>query len=86
MGEAVRHLPSPYCTMYCLTIQALEMEHRDLHTSNVLVKEAEEEYFLFVLDGEQFLVPSHGVKATIVDYTLSRVKQGVCVCVCIVPP
>ena len=59
------------------------MEHRDLHMSNVLVKKTDQEYLMFRLDEREFKVQSRGVKATIVDYNLSRMKQGVCVCVCV---
>jgi serine/threonine-protein kinase haspin len=58
---------------------ALELEHRDLHMSNVLVRKTNETSFLFLLKGKTFCVQSHGVKATIVDYTLSRMRQGECV-------
>lgn len=54
------------------------MEHRDLHMSNVLVKKTSQQTFLFRVGGNDFTVPSQGVKATIVDYTLSRMKQGTC--------
>lgn len=52
------------------------MEHRDLHMSNVLVKETREKSFTFQLNERAVTILSHGVKATIVDYTLSRMKQG----------
>ena len=64
-------------------LQALEFEHRDLHMSNVLVTRTTEESFLFRLKGEDFIIQSHGVKATILDYTLSRMKQGECSLVCV---
>ena len=59
-----------------LLLQALEMEHRDLHWSNVLVRRTADQHLLFRLEGKEHLIPSHGVKATVVDYTLSRMKQG----------
>ncbi|CAI8047888.1 Serine/threonine-protein kinase haspin [Geodia barretti] len=58
---------------------ALEMEHRDLHLSNILVRKTKQKSFTFRLDNQGFSLPSHGVKATVVDYTLSRVKQDECV-------
>lgn len=57
-------------------LQALEMEHRDLHWSNVLVRRTADQHLLFRLEGKEYLIPSHGVRATVVDYTLSRMKQG----------
>ena len=61
-----------------LLLQALEMEHRDLHLSNILVRQTKQTLFTFRLNNtEEMSVTSHGVKATVVDYTLSRVKQGI---------
>ena len=59
-----------------IVLQALEMEHRDLHLSNILVKPTSQDSFLFRVNGRDISIPSHGIKATIVDYTLSRMKQG----------
>ncbi len=59
--------------------QALEFEHRDMHRGNVLVRRTHEKYHYFRLNNKEYYIESHGVQATIVDYTLSRVKQGVCV-------
>ena len=85
MGEAVRERERErererVCQLlYPLShfLQALELEHRDLHRANVLVSTTEQKQFYYRLEGREFIVPSHGVKATIVDYTLSRIKQGI---------
>ena len=61
--------------MYC-RIQALQFEHRDMHRGNILVRRTHQEYIYFRLDGVEYSIKSYGVMATIVDYTLSRVKQG----------
>ena len=58
------------------SLQALEFEHRDLHRGNVLVRRTSEETVYLRLGGEDYLIPTRGVRATIVDYTLSRIKQG----------
>ncbi|XP_064383267.1 serine/threonine-protein kinase haspin-like [Halichondria panicea] len=54
---------------------ALEFEHRDMHRGNVLVRRTHEKYHYFRLNNKEYYIESHGVQATIVDYTLSRVKQ-----------
>lgn len=54
---------------------ALQFEHRDMHRGNVLVRRTHQEYIYFRLDGVEYSIKSYGVMATIVDYTLSRVKQ-----------
>ena len=51
-----------------------------MHRGNVLVRRTHQEYIYFRLDGVEYSIKSYGVMATIVDYTLSRVKQGVRVC------
>lgn len=55
--------------------KAFQFEHRDLHWGNILVKETDETEIEFNFEGKVIKVPTHGVKATIIDYTLSR---GIC--------
>ena len=50
-----------------------------MHRGNVLVRRTHQEFIYFRLDGVEYSIKSHGVMATIVDYTLSRVKQGLLV-------
>ena len=65
------------CThIFLFKLQALQFEHRDMHRGNVLVRRTHEEYIYFRLDGVDYRIKSYGAMATIVDYTLSRVKQG----------
>lgn len=52
----------------------LHFEHRDLHWGNVLVTPTTESNTVFVLDGEEIIIKNKGVKATIIDFTLSRVE------------
>ncbi|XP_070385141.1 uncharacterized protein [Dermacentor albipictus] len=54
----------------------LEFEHRDLHCDNVLVKPTEEQFAEFVLHGRKVRVRTAGVKASVIDYTLSRTRIG----------
>lgn len=56
--------------------QALEFEHRDLHISNILVRLTGAESILFVCDETSYEVPTSGVHATIIDWTLSRMSLG----------
>jgi len=52
----------------------LEFEHRDLHWGNVLVSSVDWDTKLtFVLNGNVIEIPSHGTKACIIDFTLSRI-------------
>lgn len=51
----------------------LEFEHRDLHMSNILVQEsAEDEKVPFTLDDICYDIKNMGVRATIIDFTISR--------------
>lgn len=50
----------------------LQFEHRDLHWGNVLISKTTKKFAEYRIDGKVIQVPTHGVKATIIDYTLSR--------------
>lgn len=54
---------------------ALEFEHRDLHWGNVLICRTADEFVESTLQGEKKLVPSHGVRVSLIDFTLSRLKK-----------
>ena len=58
-------------------LQAFQFEHRDMHRGNILVKRTNQEHIYFRLDGVEYSIKSYGVMATVVDYTFSRIKQGV---------
>lgn len=58
---------------------ALEFEHRDLHWGNVLICRTEDEFMEGCLLGETKMVPTEGVRVSIIDFTLSRLKKGMCV-------
>lgn len=56
-----------------------QFEHRDLHWGNVLLIPTDDKEIIFKLNGKEIKIPTHGVKATIIDYTLSRmVFEGCC--------
>lgn len=55
-----------------------EFEHRDLHWGNILVLPTTERFSTFLLNGKPIKIPSHGVKVTIIDYTLSRILYKDC--------
>ncbi|XP_044740651.1 serine/threonine-protein kinase haspin homolog [Chrysoperla carnea] len=58
----------------------LEFEHRDLHWGNLLIQPTKSKTILFKLNGEEIEVNACGVKATIIDFTLSRVTyNNVCI-------
>ena len=57
-------------------VQSLSFEHRDMHIQNILVKRIKEEDVVFIVDSKRYVLPSEGVKVTIIDYTLSRIQQG----------
>lgn len=49
-----------------------EFEHRDLHWGNILIARTNEKLLRYHVDGKVYDIPSCGVKATIIDFTLSR--------------
>ena len=53
---------------------ALEFEHRDLHWGNVLLREEEAESLPGLLHGRQYRLPTAGLRATLIDFTLSRLR------------
>lgn len=55
-----------------------EFEHRDLHWGNVLVTPTTVKTLTFYLNGKPIEIQTHGIKATIIDYTLSRIVYKKC--------
>jgi serine/threonine-protein kinase haspin len=49
-----------------------DFEHRDLHWGNILVARTDDKFVEYRVDGKVIKLPTCGVKATIIDYTLSR--------------
>ncbi|KAI6227922.1 Non-specific serine/threonine protein kinase [Aphelenchoides besseyi] len=65
-------------TMYALHVaeRVYEFEHRDLHVGNVLIKTVpSQQTSTHFVDGKKIVLRSHGVKVTIIDFTLSRSKS-----------
>uniref|UniRef100_A0A034WWX7 non-specific serine/threonine protein kinase n=1 Tax=Bactrocera dorsalis TaxID=27457 RepID=A0A034WWX7_BACDO len=58
--------------------QAFQFEHRDLHWGNILLLSTNVKELKFTLDKHTYSVPTKGVKATIIDYTLSRMSFDNC--------
>ena len=55
---------------------ALEFEHRDLHWGNVLISRTEDEFIEGIILGETKIVPTCGVRVSLIDFTLSRLTKG----------
>ncbi|KAI6194201.1 WW domain-containing oxidoreductase [Aphelenchoides besseyi] len=65
-------------TIYALHVaeRVYEFEHRDLHVGNVLIKTVpSQQTSTHFVDGKKIVLRSHGVKVTIIDFTLSRSKS-----------
>jgi hypothetical protein len=56
--------------------QHISFEHRDLHWGNVLVAPTDAEYIEYAVHGTEYRVPTNGVRASIIDFTLSRLETG----------
>ncbi|CAG9562366.1 unnamed protein product [Danaus chrysippus] len=56
--------------------EAFQFEHRDLHWGNVLIAPTDQKSSCFVVRGRAFTLPTSGVKASIIDYSLSRASVG----------
>ena len=52
----------------------LFFEHRDLHWGNILVRECEENEIEFDIGGQSFSVATERIRATIIDFSLSRLQ------------
>ncbi|XP_018010108.1 uncharacterized protein LOC108667577 [Hyalella azteca] len=53
-----------------------EFEHRDLHFGNILVEATTDTSCSCTFEGEQIMLPTHGVRATIIDFTMSRLRHS----------
>ena len=47
-----------------------------MHRGNILVRRTHQETVYIRLDNRDYYIETHGVLATVVDYTLSRIKQS----------
>lgn len=50
-------------------------EHRDLHWGNILVKDFAEEELDYVIASEKYKIPTAGLAASIIDFSLSRMSR-----------
>ncbi|XP_066249106.1 serine/threonine-protein kinase haspin homolog [Euwallacea similis] len=54
--------------------EELQFEHRDLHWGNILLSRIPtDEKITFKLEGKEIKIGSYGIKATIIDFTMSRI-------------
>lgn len=67
--------------VYSLAVaeRELEFEHRDLHWGNVLVAQTDENFLDFKINNVTYTLPTNGLKATVIDFTLSRMKLPHCI-------
>ncbi|UMM29340.1 hypothetical protein L5515_011747 [Caenorhabditis briggsae] len=57
--------------------EALSFEHRDLHLGNILIDRNGDQEVLYKFNNEKFALKTHGLKVSIIDFTLSRIsKEG----------
>jgi len=75
MQEA-RSVLSQVTLSLAIAERSLQFEHRDLHWGNVLVQKTSESTLTYMLDGTEMSIDTHGVKVTIIDFTLSRLTKG----------
>ncbi|XP_060525711.1 serine/threonine-protein kinase haspin homolog [Cylas formicarius] len=55
--------------------EELQFEHRDLHWGNVLVSRVPKDKTIkYKLDGQDIMIKSYGVQASIIDFNMSRVE------------
>lgn len=68
------HFPKPFQTALTLAVaeRKFEFEHRDLHWGNILIAPTTDKFTEFRFDGKLVKLLTHGVKVTIIDYSLSR--------------
>ncbi|KAK7011043.1 serine/threonine-protein kinase haspin, partial [Biomphalaria glabrata] len=62
--------------------ESLEFEHRDLHIGNILVKPCLQDTVSFKVLGIEHQFPTESVMATIIDFTISRLKKDGCAVFC----
>ena len=48
-----------------------------MHRGNILVRRTHNPVLYFRMDHKEYKINSHGVLASVVDFTLSRINQGV---------
>lgn len=64
------------CLSLATAERAFHFEHRDLHWGNILVSPTAIDRQQYMLEDRFFSIDTHGVNATIIDYTISRLDHG----------
>ncbi len=73
--QRIEEIQSVICQIACalaLAEEKAELEHRDLHLGNVLIKRVDEDLHFQLTENCSF--PAKGVICSIIDYSLSRVS------------
>ncbi|KAK0408139.1 hypothetical protein QR680_003793 [Steinernema hermaphroditum] len=55
--------------------EQLEFEHRDMHVGNIMVDRTDRKVVSYMLGGNPYHVETHGVKVSIIDFTISRMRK-----------
>lgn len=63
-------------TGFAVAESALEFEHRDLHSGNILLQPSSQKYICYTLRRTSVRIPSHGYRVKIIDTTFSRIRTG----------
>ena len=68
--------PAPPQVAFSLAVgeAAVEFEHRDLQWGNVLLREEPADHLPGLLRGRRYRLPTAGLRATLIDFTLSRLR------------
>nr|XP_039249837.1 uncharacterized protein LOC120327576 [Styela clava] len=64
------------CAALAVAEKSLEFEHRDLHWGNILVTPTTSKTVTTNIDSKAYTIKTNGVKASIIDFTLSRLSKG----------
>ncbi|XP_055349703.1 uncharacterized protein LOC129596455 [Paramacrobiotus metropolitanus] len=54
----------------------MQLEHRDLHLSNILVNKTSKIFVDFKSEGNRYRIPTDGVQVRVIDWTISRLNDG----------
>jgi hypothetical protein len=70
--EVLVSISSQLIALIAIAEEELEFEHRDLHSSNILIKRTNEEFAKYCINGNPFRIKLNGYFVTIIDTTFSR--------------
>ncbi|GFS65976.1 hypothetical protein NPIL_416311 [Nephila pilipes] len=57
---------------------AFGFEHRDLHLGNWLIRPTEKQWLSYSTRQWRWSIPTFGVQAFLIDFTMSRIQIGQC--------